>query len=60
MERGEKIVLEYKCFVCWYHKMVTYKDYMIAKMNKVYCDDCITRQMKCITPASEELIATLD
>lgn len=60
MEEVNKIELEYKCPLCWSRKTVQYQDYKIAKINKVYCDDCITRQMNCITEDSDELISTLD
>jgi len=60
MDGGEKIELEYKCSVCWSRKIMQYTDYMMARVNKVYCDECITRKMFCVTPASDELIATLN
>ena len=55
-----KINLKYQCSICWSKKELEYDDYMTAKNNAVYCDDCITKRMYCITPKSDELIATLD
>lgn len=60
MENIKKIGLDYECPTCWWRKHVIYKSYLIAKRNRVYCDMCITKEMRCITINSDELISTLD
>lgn len=58
MERGA-IRLRYKCTYCWWKKAVVYADWATARYNRVYCDGCLTREMVCVTPESEELIESL-
>jgi len=59
-EVKNEVELMYRCRVCWAQKAMVYDNYQIAKMNKVYCDECITKKMDCVTRAYDELIATLD
>ena len=60
MDEARKINLNYECPTCWWKKTVIYKSYLIAKRNRVYCDMCITREMRCVTVDADELIATLN
>lgn len=60
LEGTPKIALEYQCPKCWGKKHMIYKSYLIAKRNKVYCDFCITVEMRCITPNAQEKISTLN
>lgn len=55
-----KVRVDYLCPYCHWKKCMIYRSYKIAKFNRVYCDMCITREMKCITPNKDEKIAILN